>query len=79
MNSSVPRAFLIILVSWLTVIFLNLGMSAPKNGTVFAELVLCALSVSCAIFLILEMDGAFDGPVQISMIPLDDAINFLGK
>ncbi len=78
-DSSVPTAFLIILVLWLTVIFVNFGLFAPRNSTVFAALFLCAVSVACAIFLILEMDGAFDGPIQVSMTPLNDAIARITK
>jgi hypothetical protein len=78
-DSSVPTAFLVILVLWLTVIFVNFGLFAPKNATVFGALFLCALSVACAILLILEMDGAFDGPIQVSMAPLNDAIAHIIK
>ncbi|HXJ82854.1 MAG TPA: hypothetical protein VMS64_29720 [Candidatus Methylomirabilis sp.] len=41
-------------------------MFAPRNATVLAVLVLCALSVSSALFLILEMDGPFDGVLKVS-------------
>lgn len=73
-DSSVPNAFLFILVLWLGVIFANFGLFAPRNPTAFGAHFLCAASVSCAIFLILEMDGPFDGPIQVSMTPLRDAV-----
>ena len=42
-------------------------------------LLACALSVSCAIFLILEMDQPFDGFLQISSVPLREALAQLGQ
>ena len=38
---------------------------------------LCALAVSSAIFLILEMDRPFNGLLRISEAPLRDAISYL--
>jgi hypothetical protein len=45
----------VVLVFWPTVIFISFGLFAPRNATVVATLLICALSVSAAIFLILEM------------------------
>jgi hypothetical protein len=45
-------------------------MFAPRNATTIAALFVCALSVACAIFLILEMDSPFDGLIMISPDPL---------
>jgi hypothetical protein len=46
--------FLVVMVFWLAVIFASFGLFAPRNATVIANLFVCALSVSGAIFLILE-------------------------
>src|SRR5580658_8497584 len=53
---SVQRVVLVILVSWVTVIFASFGMNAPRNGTVMAAFLVCSLAIGGAIFLILEMD-----------------------
>jgi hypothetical protein len=55
------------------------GLFAPPNATVIATLFMCALSVSGAIFMILELDHPFGGLIQISSAPLRDAIAQLGK
>jgi hypothetical protein len=73
-GSSIPTPFLVVLVFWLTVIFASLGMFAPRNGTVYAVMFVCALSVSTAIFLILEMDQPYEGILQISSAPLKTAL-----
>lgn len=78
-RSSIPKPFLIVLVSWLTAIFASLGLFAPRNGTVYAVLLVCALSVSTAIFLILEMDQAYDGLLRISSAPLVNAVAEIGR
>jgi len=77
-GSSIPVAFLVLLVFWLAAIFTSLGLLAPVNTTVIAALFVCALSVSGAIFLILEMDTPFEGLIQISNGPLRDVLAHLG-
>jgi hypothetical protein len=53
-GSSIPAPFLVVMVFWLAIIFTRFGLFAPYNATIVATLFLCALSVSGAIFLILE-------------------------
>jgi len=60
-GTSVPIPFLVVMVFWLTVIFTSFGLFAPRNPAVIATLVVCALSVSGAIYLILELDSPFSG------------------
>ena len=55
----VPTPMLVILVFWLTVIFIGFGLFAPRNGTVIASLCFAGLAVSGAIFLIMEMYTPF--------------------
>ena len=76
---SIPMPFLVLLIFWVSVIFLSFGLFAPHNATVVATLFLCALSVSGAIFLIMELDQPFTGVVQISSAPLRNVINNIDK
>lgn len=78
-GSSIPRPFLVVMVFWLAVIFTSFGLFAPYNATVIATLFVCALSVSGAIFLILELDSPFAGLMQISDTPLRNALAHLGQ
>ena len=57
------------------ILFISFGLFAPPNRTVIATLIVCALSVSDAIFLILELAGPFDGLIQISSAPLRNAFD----
>ena len=78
LGTSIPWPFLIVLVFWLTITFMSFGLLAPPNATVLAVLLLCALSVASAVFLIQEMDGPFDGLIQASAEPLRYALTRLG-
>jgi Protein of unknown function (DUF4239) len=78
-GSSIPTPFLVVLVLWLSVIFGSLGLFAPRNATVYSVVFVCALSVSGAIFLILEMDRPFEGLLKISDAPLRSAIDQLKR
>ena len=69
-GTSVPLPFLVVLLFWLTITFASFGLFAPRNATVLAVLFVCALSVGSAVFLILEMDGPFDGLLKVSADPL---------
>jgi hypothetical protein len=69
---SVPLPFLVILVFWLTIIFVSFGLFAPLNLTVLSVLFVCALSVASALFFILEMEEPFHGLLTVS----EDAMRF---
>jgi membrane-bound ClpP family serine protease len=77
-ETSISLPMLIILISWLAIIFMSIGLFAPPNATVIVALMLAALSVSGAIFLILELDMPFDGVIQISPAPMRNALVHLG-
>jgi hypothetical protein len=76
---SIPIPFLVVLVFWLSLIFATFGLFAPPNATVVVALLLGALSVSAAIFLILELDLPFEGLIRISDEPLRKALAHLGQ
>ena len=79
LGGTIPVPFLVVLVFWLAVIFASFGLFAPRNGTVIATFVVCALSVSGATFLILELDRSFEGLLQVSSGPLRAALAQLGQ
>jgi hypothetical protein len=78
-GSSIPTPFLVVMVCWLTLILTSFSLCAPPNATVFVTLLVCALVVSSALFLILELDRSFDGMIQISSAPLRNALAQLGR
>jgi hypothetical protein len=76
---SISKPMLIILVSWLVVIFLGFSVLAPPNATVMFALIVSALAVSGAIFLILELDEPFAGLIRISSEPMLNALHQFAK
>ena len=78
-GSAIPMPFLVVVVSWLALIFASLGLFAPRNATVWVVIVLCAISVSTAVFLILELDRPFQGLITLSKEPLRNALAHLDQ
>jgi hypothetical protein len=76
---SISKPMLVILVSWLVVIFLGFSVLAPRNATTTLALAISALAVSGAIFLILELDEPFGGLIGISSEPMRNALHQLSK
>ncbi len=64
--ASIPAPFLAVLISWLAIIFVSFGLFAPRNASVVTVLLVCSLSVGSALFLIVELDGPFDGLLKVS-------------
>jgi hypothetical protein len=78
-TTGISMPLLAVLVFWLAIVFTSFGLFAPPNATVLATLFLCALSVSGAIWLILEMYTPYEGLMQISSAPLREALGRLGQ
>lgn len=78
-GSSISKPFLIVIVFWLAAIFASFGLFAPSNATVVCTLLFCALAVSGAIFLVMELDHPFDGLIQIPSAPMRNTLAHLGQ
>jgi hypothetical protein len=78
-GGSVPLPFLVVVIFWLTVTFTSFGLYAPRNATVIAVLFVSAVSVAAAVFLIMELDGPFDGVIKVSSAPIRYALTELGR
>ena len=78
-GSAISTPFLVVVVFWLTTLFVSFGMFAPRNATAFFVLIVSALSVAGAIYLILELDHPFSGLIQIPPMPLRNALRVLGQ
>jgi hypothetical protein len=77
--ASISKLMLIILVSWLVIIFLGFSVIAPPNATTILALTVSALAVSGAILLILELDEPFGGLISISSEPMLNALHQIAK
>jgi hypothetical protein len=78
-STSISMPMLIILLSWLTTLFISFGLFAPPNGTTVTALLVSAFSVSGAILLIMELYSPYAGLIRISSAPLRAALTQLGN
>lgn len=78
-RGSISWPFLVILTCWLTILFLGFGLLAKRNGTIVVALVLGALCVSGAVFLILEMNRPYTGLMQVSIEPIRFVLGRMGQ
>ena len=72
-----PKAFVALLVFWLTLLFASFGLFAPRNLTSAVTLTLCAVAVAGAIGMILELERGFGALVHISPQPMRQAVKTL--
>jgi Protein of unknown function (DUF4239) len=65
-DNAIPVPFFIVLTFWLVVIFASFSVFAEPRPIVIASILVFALSVSSALFLIVDLSQPFDGLMQIS-------------
>src|SRR5262249_45662617 len=78
-GSRFPWPFFIVVVFWLAIIFASFGLFAPRNLSVAAALLVAALALAGAIFMILEMDQPYRGVVKIPSTSLRIALDQLRR
>ena len=79
LGSGISWPVVAVLVGWICLLFLGVGLFTQANLTVTVALVAGALSVSGAIFLILELSSPFSGLLQISDAPSRYALAQIGR
>jgi hypothetical protein len=70
-----PKAFLALLVFWLTLLFASFGLFAPRNLMSALTLTLCAVAIAGAVGMILELEKGFGGLIHISPQPMRQAVD----
>jgi len=78
-SSGIPRAFLVVLGFWLLLVFVSFGLFAPPNTLTIAALFVCALAVSGAFQLVVDIDAPFQGTVRISSTPMRHALEEISR
>lgn len=72
-----PKAFVALVVFWLTLLFSSFGLFAPPNFISKLCLILCALSVAGAVEMILELEKPFSGLLHVSSTPIRQTVHTL--
>ena len=78
-GSSIPWPFLVVLMFWFIAIFASFGLFAPTNASVIIAMLVSALSVAAAIYLIVEMDQPYGGLIKLSSSPVLTALDQIGR
>lgn len=78
-QNQLPFHLLLILVFWLSLLFVSFGLFAPSNLTALTVLFLGACAISAAIFLVLDLDRPLEGFIKISSNPMRDALSHLNQ
>ena len=68
-EGTIPNPIIAMLIAWLTIIFASYGYRAPKNAVVIAMILISAALISTSLYLVLDMDIPFKGPIRISYEP----------
>ena len=78
-GGSVSWPLLTVLVFWVSVLFLGFGLFTRFHVTIAVALIVGALSVASAVFLILELSQPFEGLMRVSDLPLRSALAQMGR
>jgi hypothetical protein len=60
-RASISYPFYWVLVFWLAILFGSFGLTTRPNATIMALIGLCALSITVAVFVILDLDEPYGG------------------
>lgn len=69
-DNPILTPFLLILIFWLTVIFISFGLFVEPGAVAVTALLVFALSVSSSLFMIADLSQPYGGLMQISREPL---------
>ena len=78
-SSSAAVGLLAVEMAWTTGIFVFYGLLAPSNRASLLVLVVSAVAIASAIFLIAEMSSPFSGIIRISSAPLQHALTEISR
>jgi len=73
-EGAIPGPLIGMLVAWLTLIFASFGYRAPRNPMVIGMFSVSSFLIAASVYLVLDMDIPFHGPIQISDEPLRRAL-----
>ena len=78
-GGSIPTPLIVLLITWLAVIFASFGYWAPLNPIVTATFFLAALLMSATVYLIVDMDTTTTGIFRLSNVPFQRAFDQLRR
>jgi hypothetical protein len=74
-----PRQLMVLMLFWFMLIFASFGLFAPRNGTVIAMILFCAIALGSAIRMKTELETPFKGLIRVSSAPLVAALDQINQ
>ncbi len=78
-QNTIAWPLMLAMCAWLAVIFTVFGLLSPRNAVVHLSIVVCALCVASAVFLINDFDSPLDGVMHISSQPMRDTLGHIDE
>jgi hypothetical protein len=78
-QNTIAWPLMLAMCTWLAVIFAVFGLLSPRNAVVHLSIVVCALCVASAVFLINDFDSPLDGVLHISSQPMRDTLGHIDE
>jgi len=75
-RSRLPLPFLVVVIAWLSFLFMGFGLLSPFHRLVRFTFLVGAVSVSAAIFMIIELSSPYSGLIQLSDAPIVAVLEF---
>ena len=73
-GSNISWPFLLVLTSWLCIIYAIFGLTSPPSRVVYAIIALSAFSIASPLYLILNYDQALNGSITLPSGPMRAAL-----
>jgi hypothetical protein len=78
-RAAISLPFFVTLTFWLIVIFLSFGLVAPRNALALVTILLGALSIASAVYVIVDLQTPLTGSLIISSHSMRDALAHLSR
>lgn len=78
-ESSISRPFYVVMIFWLSVMFLGFGLSAQRNLLVLVMIGLGAGAIASVVFVIVDLDTPFTGLFGMSSQPIREALDQMSR
>jgi hypothetical protein len=73
-HATISWPFLLMLTTWLSIIFAIFGMTAPPSRTVYIVTALSALSIASPLYVIIDYSDALSGAIELPSAPMRSAL-----
>lgn len=78
-HATIAWPFLLILTTWLCIIFAIFGMTSPPSPVVYVVVVLSALSIASPLYLIIDYSDTLAGSIALSSAPMRSALAHMDR